>query len=217
MRQSSVLAHRGIFNCEKEKNSQRALSMALVNGFGIETDIRDLGGRIVISHDPPEHSLESSLEWLLGVISSSAASSARVGLNIKSDGLATLIEARIKEIGVKVSKFFAFDMSIPDSLSYINSEIPVYSRISEYEPDPAFKNKVAGVWIDNFTGDYPQVERAKKMIDEGLRVALVSPELHGRNHRRMWQQIYDSGIYKSDLFELCTDFPLDAAKMFCNN
>ena len=70
MRQSSVLAHRGIFNCEKEKNSQRALSMALVNGFGIETDIRDLGGRIVISHDPPEHSLESSLEWLLGVISS---------------------------------------------------------------------------------------------------------------------------------------------------
>ena len=53
---------------------------------------------------------------------SSAASSARVGLNIKSDGLATLIEARIKEIGVKVSKFFAFDICRYPTASYIKAK-----------------------------------------------------------------------------------------------
>ena len=48
-----ILAHRGVWQNPVEKNSAAALRRALENGFGVETDIRDLDGQLVISHDPP--------------------------------------------------------------------------------------------------------------------------------------------------------------------
>ncbi len=46
-----ILAHRGIWNKKLKKNSLDALTLALDMGFGIETDIRDRNGVLVISHD----------------------------------------------------------------------------------------------------------------------------------------------------------------------
>ena len=53
MKKSNILAHRGLWFCEEEKNSSNALFKALDLGFGIETDVRDLCGELIISHDPP--------------------------------------------------------------------------------------------------------------------------------------------------------------------
>ena len=210
----NILAHRGIFSCQTKENSWEALSSALNNGFGIETDLRDLNGKVVISHDPPLEKPELiSFKWLLGQIASSPTNG-RIGLNIKSDGLASMIETEIKQNGVLASRFFVFDMSVPDSLSYLNGTIPVYSRISDYEKIPAFKDKAEGIWIDNLIGTYPQVKIAKDLIDEGIRVTIVSPELHHRDHTNVWAEILDSKIYRSPLFELCTDLPKEAAKQF---
>jgi glycerophosphoryl diester phosphodiesterase len=37
---------------ESEQNTEAAFRRALENGFGIETDFRDCGGSLVVSHDP---------------------------------------------------------------------------------------------------------------------------------------------------------------------
>ena len=215
MKRSSILAHRGMFFSESEKNSPKALRRALDDGFGIETDLRDLNGRVVISHDPPRDSpAPSTLEWLLEQIASSP-SAGRIGLNIKSDGLAAMIESELKKIGLDVNQFFVFDMSAPDCLSYLKGALPVYSRISDYEPTPAFLDKSKGVWVDNFSGCFQQVKRAKDLIDQGVRVAVVSPELHRRNHEGLWNEIVEEGLHLNPLFELCTDFPVEAVNRFC--
>jgi hypothetical protein len=215
MKRSSILAHRGMFLSVSEKNSPKSLIRALDEGFGIETDLRDLDGRVVISHDPPRGSfLPSTFEWLLEQIISSP-SAGRIGLNIKSDGLAVMIESELKAIGLDANQFFVFDMSVPDGLSYLKGCIPVYSRISDYEPVPAFLGKAKGVWVDNFSGCFQQAKHAKDLMDQGVRVAIVSPELHHRNHESVWNEIIDLELHLSPLFELCTDFPVEAFNRFC--
>lgn len=215
MKRSSVLAHRGLFLSESDKNSPEALRRALDEGFGIETDLRDLDGRVVISHDPPLGSpLPSTFKWLLEQIVSSP-SAGRIGLNIKSDGLSEMIESEVKAMGIDVDQFFVFDMSVPDGLSYLKGVLPVYSRISDYEPTPVYSGKIQGVWVDNFSGSFQQVKHAKVLTEQGIRVAVVSSELHRRNHESLWDEIVETGLHLSPLFELCTDLPMEAANRFC--
>ena len=215
MERSSILAHRGLFLSDSEKNSPKALARALREGFGIETDLRDLGGEVVISHDPPRGSPPPPrFEWLLDEISSSPCSG-RIGLNIKSDGLSALIESRIQAKGIDIDRLFVFDMSVPDSLSYLERSIPVYSRISDYELTPAFLDKAKGIWVDNFNGSFTQVERAIDLVEQGVRATIVSAELHRRDHTSLWNKIVETELYLSPLFEICTDFPMEAAHRFC--
>lgn len=204
-----------MFLTESEKNTQVALRRALDEGFGIETDLRDFDGRVIISHDPPLASpLPTSLQWLLKQIVS-VSSACRIGLNIKSDGLSAMIESELKAAEIDSNQFFVFDMSVPDSLSYLKGALPIYSRISDYEPVPTFPDKSKGVWIDNFSGSFQQVKCAKDFINQGVRVAIVSPELHHRNRENVWNEIQTAELHLSPLFELCTDFPVEAAKRFC--
>ncbi|MDR1148515.1 MAG: hypothetical protein LBK66_07780 [Spirochaetaceae bacterium] len=48
----NIIGHRGFWITESEQNTEAAFRRALENGFGIETDFRDCGGNLVISHDP---------------------------------------------------------------------------------------------------------------------------------------------------------------------
>ena len=215
MKRSSILAHRGLFTTHEEKNSPLALRRALQEGYGIETDLRDSNGQIVISHDPPlPDSHPVHFDSFLQEIASYNTSS-RIALNIKSDGLSNLIERSVLRYTTNPSQFFVFDMSVPDSLGYSDSSIPVYSRISEYESTATLPSFISGIWIDNFSGLFPQIEHAIKLIDKGLRVTIVSSELHRRDHTTLWDRIDRTGIHLSPLFELCTDFPEEAAKRFC--
>ena len=53
-----IISHRGFWKNDEEKNTLEAFQKSFSNGFGIETDIRDLDGRIVISHDVPHSNSE---------------------------------------------------------------------------------------------------------------------------------------------------------------
>ena len=64
----AILAHRGFWTEPAEKNSREALERAFREGFGIETDIRDRNGALVVSHDPPVGDGLMSFDELLPVI-----------------------------------------------------------------------------------------------------------------------------------------------------
>lgn len=215
MQRSSILAHRGLFLNDKDKNSIEAFRRAFDAGFGIETDLRDLNGSIVVSHDPPIAS--TNLLSFQGLLSTylSYSSSGRLALNIKSDGLSALVHATIKNNNLNPARCFVFDMSVPDALSYLDGTVPVYTRISDHEPVASFLSKSDGVWVDNFDGTFQQVLKSLDLVQQGIKVALVSSELHKRDHNDLWRDILLSGLHRSPLFELCTDFPVEACQYFC--
>lgn len=211
MKRSSILAHRGWWDTPSAKNSAQALERALTAGFGIETDFRDLDGTVVVSHDPPlTHQNLRTAQWFAHLVLRTG-NTGRLALNIKADGLQRSLLETFEAAGVPLAQVFAFDMSVPDTLGYLSAAMPVYARMSEYEDPPTFMDRAQGVWIDNFTGTFPQIAKAQAIMDQGLRAALVSPELHGRDYRPLWDDIFKTRLHENPLFELCTDFPQDAA------
>ena len=46
-----IIAHRGFWKSIEEKNTFDALEKAIKEGYGFETDFRDCGGQILISHN----------------------------------------------------------------------------------------------------------------------------------------------------------------------
>ena len=215
MKNASILAHRGWWETADQKNSTSALHRALEAGYGIETDFRDLNGALVISHDPPAGKTILSARSLFKLYADLSAKG-RLALNIKADGLQQMLQDALHESGVDLHSVFAFDMAVPDALGYLQSPIPAYTRISEYEAVPSFLNRAVGVWVDNFSGDFPQVATAERLMQQGHRVALVSSELHRRDHRELWNSIADAGLHMNPLFELCTDLPHMASEFFGN-
>lgn len=214
MKRDQILAHRGWWSEPSEKNSEAALRSALDAGFGIETDFRDLNGVLVISHDPPLQREANCTAKLFFDMVNNLDRPSRLALNVKADGLQTLIREAMGNALVSKGQAYVFDMSVPDALLYFREGFPSYTRLSEYEAQASFADSAEGVWIDNFLGDYPQVATAKKVLDSGKRAAIVSPELHGRAHLGLWAEIINAKLHTHPCFELCTDFPEDAAQYF---
>jgi glycerophosphoryl diester phosphodiesterase len=207
-----VLAHRGIWTAPSEKNSLEALKRALARGYGIETDIRDLDGNLVISHDPPRFSTCLPLASLFELYVSVNATG-YLALNIKADGLAkplkTLLELH------RIETAFVFDLSVPDMVSYLELGFSVFTRRSDVELAPAFYKKCAGVWIDSFDVMYSPSAWGREALNDGKSIALVSPELHDRSHLQAWQDWrYELSPFGDDSVMICTDFPEDAEAFF---
>lgn len=209
LKRQNIIAHRGLWFEASEKNTLGALTEALKQGFGIETDFRDLDGDLVVSHDPPRRSGALAARDLFEFYARSG-SAGRLALNIKADGLQAFIASALSELSQ--DNAYAFDMSVPDALGYVRRSFPVYTRYSQFERSPSLIDKAEGVWVDDFDGSAPQVEVAGEFLALGLRVALVSPELHGRDHIPIWGAVEAAGLHRHPKFELCTDFPLEAAK-----
>lgn len=214
LRPSNIISHRGAWLEAAEKNSIGAFREALNQGFGIETDFRDLDGSLVVSHDPARTGRSITAEDFFALCCERRASGQLLALNIKADGLQALLQNAIARSGIDPERCFVFDMSIPDTLGYFDLPLPVFARQSEYEPEPAFLDRIAGVWIDSFTGDFPQIDEARRWLDKDYKVAFVSPELHRRPHETVWAEIRDRGLHRRQGFSICTDFPSDAATFF---
>lgn len=190
----------------EERNTAAALFGALARGFGLETDFRDRAGTLLVSHDPPHDGpVLTAAELFAEYVRS--GSSGRLALNVKADGLQDMLQAELGAAGIAADRYYAFDMSVPDALGYLQRDMPVYTRVSEHEPDPAFADRAGGVWVDDFGGGFPQVATAQRLLGAGMRVALVSPELHGRAPEPLWEAVGAAGLHTDKNFEICTDFP----------
>lgn len=206
----NIIAHRGYWLDASEKNSLVAFSRALENGFGIETDFRDLNGLLVVSHDMPVNGAVKAAEFI--DLFKKMPVLAPMALNIKSDGLYSLVKKLISDSGMV--NYFVFDMSVPDTRGYLVERIPVFTRMSEYETAPVFLDQSSGVWLDAFESKWYGEEVLQKLLDEEKQVAVVSPELHHRSHLELWQFLKNHNFHKNNLVSLCTDFPLEAKEFF---
>ena len=204
-----ILAHRGWWRSPSEKNSEGAFRAALSAGYGIETDIRDFDGRLVISHDPPRADAMDLDDFL--TLYMSYPDRGMLALNVKSDGLASkMVQALAAR---EIQSYFVFDMSVPDSLHYFKLNATVYTRRSEFEPGSELDQHASGVWLDSFTGrDDPKLMSLAVALP--LKSALVSPELHGRDHRMSWESWLATPGLEHAGIALCTDCPDEAHTVF---
>src|SRR5687768_9122352 len=107
-----ILSHRGYWTKPSEKNSIPAFMRSLECGFGLETDVRDCAGKIVVSHDMPIGG-EVDFDQLIKLFRNS---NRLLALNIKADGLAVALKNALSACDIK--DWFVFDMSIPDMRAY---------------------------------------------------------------------------------------------------
>jgi len=207
-----ILSHRGYWLEGSEKNSLTAFTRSFASNWGIETDVRDCKGELVISHDPPSGS-EMLLSDLLDLAERYAANSGApltIALNVKSDGLAAAILDKLCDR--KAISYFVFDMSVPDMRSYLRLDMSVFTRMSEVEVAPAWFDESDGVWLDSFDGTDLPIARMAAILKQGKRVCVVSPELHGRDHLSTWYHLKPFATDRNLM--LCTDFPHHAEAFF---
>lgn len=205
-----LIAHRGYWLEPAEKNTAEAFERALSMGFGIETDFRDLNGTLVVSHDVPTEGVMTA-EAFARLFRANPVS-APMALNIKADGLYALIAEFITQC--PMPDHFVFDMSVPDARGYLSQNIPVYTRLSEYETAPSFLEQSVGVWLDAFESEWYELKVIDDLLAKGKKVAIVSPELHRRPHKELWERLRAHGLHRDVNVSLCTDFPLDAKDFF---
>lgn len=208
-----ILAHRGVWSRPEERNSLAALERAIAMGFGIETDLRDDRGTIVISHDPPAAGAlpfaELAERWVKG-----RAPGALLALNVKSDGLQTLARAELERAGVAHADIFFFDMSVPDARGYVRAGLPIYTRQSDLEAEPLLYSAARGVWLDTFEREWLSAAALSEHARAGKEMCIVSPELHGRPHLDRWSDYRAFLRSSAGLVALCTDHPSAARDYF---
>lgn len=207
-----ILAHRGLWTESSEKNTMRSFRMALDKGFGIETDVRDLGSQLVISHEVPTCRAPRLVD--LFELYRGYNSKACLAINIKSCGLASSINALLKSYGIP--HYFCFDMAVPDTLDYLKTGLCVLARRSEFElENTVFEGSVSGVWWDDFYGQNTLTQATASVYLESDKVlAIVSPELHNRPYKGVWASYCTFECLKSPKLYLCTDFPKEAQQFF---
>ena len=203
-----ILSHRGAWTRIEEKNTLSALARSRQLGFGTETDIRDDRGRLVVSHDPPGGA-EAGIDDLLALF---ADSGLWLALNVKSDGIGPLMAESCRRHCF--TRWFAFDMSVPQMIQYRRAGLPFFSRHSDWEPRPSCYDDCAGIWLDAFDGEWYGADVVRRHLAAGKRVCVVSPELHGRAHAPLWAMLGESGLDRDDRVKLCTDHPVEARAAF---
>lgn len=148
------------------------------NCHGIELDLRDYNGSIIVQHDPYKEGVlfEDYIKYLNNI---------NLILNIKSEGIENKIINILNDNNYKGNYFF-LDSSFPMIYSLSkggNKNIAL--RFSEFEGLDTLinmKGKVDWVWVDVFTKIPLTLEISKKIKDLGYKICLVSPELQGREY-----------------------------------
>lgn len=207
-----ILSHRGYWKTVQEKNTELAFMRSFSLGYGTETDVRDASGTLVISHDMPSGG-EMPFQDLLSLIAASktlGGNPLTLALNVKADGLAGAIKQLLDKNPALDS--FVFDMAVPDMSSYLENDIPVFTRMSEVEQRPVWFEEATGIWLDSFYGEWYDSNLITEHLRNGKRVCVVSSELHKRPNNNLWMLL--KPFANEDGLMLCTDFPEDASRFF---
>lgn len=143
--------------------------------FGIEVDLRDQNGRIILQHEPflgGEDFKEYLRHYQHGTLI----------LNIKSERIESKVLELLREF--KIETYFFLDSSFPMIHQLTREgERRIAVRFSEYEGLDtvlAMAGKASWVWVDCFT-NFPLSRPIEEQLHKsGYRLCLVSPDLVGR-------------------------------------
>jgi hypothetical protein len=198
------IAHRGLWKEKSDQNTLESFQRAFDSGFGVELDVRDKDGRLVVSHDPISYRDSLDFEQIVELFKQYDD---KLAINIKSDGLLSMLMSFLGEIDE--SRYFIFDMSVPETLTYLKSSLSTYMRISEYEDFSELHKKSNGIWLDAFENDWWIGKN--QIFEDSKPICVVSPELHGREKTKAWNYLKDTN-FRNELY-ICTDEP-ELAKIF---
>ncbi len=204
-----IIAHRGFWKDISEKNTMAALKRAADTGIGTETDFRDYVEKLAVSHnvaDAKSPLAEDFFKLYQGT-------RCTLALNVKADGIQKLLKELLQKY--KIDNYFCFDMSIPDTLGYIDECLKFFVRQSEYEEMNSLYDKADGVWVDGFIDDdWITPGLIGEHRDKGKRVCIVSSDLHGRDYQKLWERLKIKEILDDKDVILCTDYPDKAKEYF---
>lgn len=143
--------------------------------YGVEVDIRSRGHDLITEHDPFTDG-DRFKDWIR------AYRHALLILNVKEEGLEKRLLSVMAEHGIE--RFFFLDQSFPFLVrTAAAGERRCAVRVSEYEACDtalAVAPLIDWVWVDCFTRFPLSATEAGALKSAGLRLCLVSPELHGR-------------------------------------
>ena len=144
--------------------------------YGVEVDIRSVGDRLIIHHDPFVGG-ESFDEWI------NAYRHGTLILNVKEEGLEVPLISIMKSKGI--TDFFFLDQSFPFLVKWASAgERRCAVRVSEFESIETaltLSGKIDWVWVDCFTHFSLSGIEAQELKEAGFKLCLVSPELQGRD------------------------------------
>lgn len=206
-----IIAHRGFWKKQDEKNHIKALKAALDQKYGIETDIRDYQGKLVISHniaDAQAICVDELLRYYTDICAGEP-----LALNVKADGIQGLLRELLDKY--KILNYYLFDMSVPEQVVNHDMNLNYYTRHSDVENTCVLYEDAMGVWLDSFYDDHwLTADIIKAHMRAGKKVCVVSPELHGKEYRTTWKMIKQNQFEQSELMQLCTDKPDEARRYF---
>ena len=203
-----ILSHRGFWQDMNERNKKIAFVRSFDAGFGTETDLRDICGKIVISHDMP-HGDEITFEDVLQIMN---GRNLPLALNIKADGQSVAIKQLLEKYNH--TNYFTFDMSIPDMVVQIANGLNVFTGQSDLIKTPILLDKCGGVWLDCFDSDWWNANDLDNILAKSGKVCIVSADLHKRDTDYQWNEIKKSKAFNSNNLMLCTDKPEIARGFF---
>ena len=160
--------------CKHRVNSIEDL-IATPAEFGVEVDIRSDGKELYIAHEAFDSGVKFS-DWIENYKHKFLIA------NVKEEGLETSLR-NIFELK-NIENWAFLDQTFPFLVKEINQGYQkTMVRISEFEsPFSAMTlhPKPEWVWLDSFTGKYPDFKVFEELKNLGYKLMLVSPELHGR-------------------------------------
>jgi hypothetical protein len=182
----TILCHRGWWTKPEEQNTLAAFARAFDAGLGVELDVRDWCGQLIVAHDPPgafvingKPGTNSGGVALMGyffqeVIELLGDRPNTLAVNVKSCGLAPWFA----EIERKPKNWFFFDAAPGDDEEYRKLGLPLYVR-----------------------------ERWSVAVP----VLTISPEVFGFDHLQRWDDIREASVKE---FLLVTDRVQEAMGFF---
>jgi hypothetical protein len=143
--------------------------------YGVEVDIRNIGSRLVLNHEPygggeefGDYCKEFSHAFMIA--------------NVKTEGIEEDVLAVLEERGIV--DFFLLDLTFPSMVRLSRAgETRLAVRFSEYEPIEAAlcaKGMAKWAWVDTFTRLPLDAESSARLRKAGFKTCLVCPERWGR-------------------------------------
>lgn len=205
-----IICHRGLWKGKTElQNSKRACLEGLKLFDGIEIDLKNKNGKIILSHDP----ILSNKRYLELSVLFKENKDSFYALNIKEDGLGPKLKELITKYNIK--NYMCFDLSSPEEYCYLQLGLKVFKRFGDQDFINISQQKTRGLVFDIFN-NRNQLNYLKKLNNSKLNLPtmIISPELHNLSFLKTWK-LYNEKLTTKNLY-ICTDHPFEAREFFEN-